>query len=74
MDEATRTQLARIYAAVEYLTELEGQDRTLVIEMSQDMLNDLIGRGELAPMADYIARYCDVISSRAEAEELAANI
>jgi hypothetical protein len=74
MDDVTRTQLGRIYAAVEYLTDLEGQDRTMVIEMSQAMLTDLIGRGELAPMVDYIARYCDVISSRAEAEELAANI
>jgi hypothetical protein len=74
MDEATRVQLARIYATVDALTELEGQDRTMVIEMSQDMISDLIDNGTIAPLADYIAHYCDVIDSREEAEQLAASI
>ena len=43
-------ELMRVYAAVDYLSQLEGQDRTLVVDMSQDMLYDLIERGE--PEAD----------------------
>ena len=67
-------ELTRVYAAVDYLSQLEGQDSTLVIEMSQAMINDLIeGRG-LAPLADYVARYCDVIDNRADAERIAADI
>ena len=67
-------QLARIYAAVEYLTELEGQDRSLVIDMSQTMLSDVIERGQLDPMADYIRRFCDVIDGPADVERIAADI
>lgn len=73
-DQPVTTQLMRIYAAVDYLSDLEGQDRSLVVEMSQAMLNDVIEGRDLAPMIDYIARYCDVIDSRAEAEQIAANI
>lgn len=74
MDEATRTQLSLIVVAVETLTEHEGQDQGLVIEMSQHMLHDLIHGGELAPMVDYVARYCDVLDSREDAGALAARI
>lgn len=74
MSEPTTTQLTRIYWAVEYMTNLEGQDHTLVIEMSQAMLNDVIeGRG-LAPMIDYIRRYCDVLDGPEDAERIAAEI
>jgi hypothetical protein len=67
-------QLNRIYFAVEYLANLEGQDQGLVIEMSQAMLNDLIeGRG-LVPMLEYIKRYCDVIDGPEDAERIAADI
>jgi hypothetical protein len=70
----TTTQLNRIYFAVEYLANLEGQDRSLVIEMSQAMLNDVIeGRG-LAPMADYLRRYCDVLDGPEDAERMAADL
>ena len=67
-------QLNRIYAAVEYVANLEGQDRSLVIEMSQTMLDDLIERGELYPMVNYIRRFCDVIDGPADAERIAADI
>ena len=60
-DAVTATQLNQIYWAVEYMTNLEDQDRTRVIEMSQAMLSDLIERGALAPMADYVKKFCDVI-------------
>jgi hypothetical protein len=70
----TTTTLNRIYWAVEYMANLEGQDPSLVIEMSQAMLNDVIeGRG-LGSMIDYVARYCDVIDSAADAERIAAEI
>lgn len=70
----TTTQLNRIYFAVEYIANLEGQDRSLVIEMSQAMLNDVIeGRG-LSPMIEYVRRYCDVLDSPADAERIAADI
>lgn len=66
--------LQRVYAAVDRLMEEEGQDRTMVIEMSQDMINDLIETGELKPMVKYIAHYCDVVDSREEAQEIADDI
>ena len=70
----TTEQLNRIYAAVEYMTNLDGQDRTLVIEMSQAMLNDLIEGRDLAPMAEYVGRFCDVADSADDAERIAADI
>jgi phage anti-repressor protein len=68
------TQLNRIYDAVEYMTNLEGQDRTLVIEMCQAMLSALIEGHDLHPLVEYVARYCDVIKSEAEAERIASEI
>ncbi len=71
---ATTTQLNRIFYAVDYMADLEGQDPVLVIEMSQAMLNDLIeGRG-LKPMVEYVERYCDVIDSAADAERIAGDL
>jgi hypothetical protein len=71
---AMATQLNRVYAAVDHMSELEGQSRSLIIEMSQAMLNDVIeGRG-LAPMVDYVKHYCDVIDSAADAALIAADI
>jgi hypothetical protein len=71
---ATSTQLGRIFCAVEYMADLEGQDKALVVEMSQAMLNDVIeGRG-LKPLAEYVRRYCDVIDSVADAERIASEI
>lgn len=65
MDENTRQQLSRIYFAVEYLSSDEitddGQDSSLVIEMSQTMMSDLLNDGQLKPTATYIRRYCDVM-------------
>jgi hypothetical protein len=70
----TAIQLGRIYAAVDYMSGLEGQDPVLLIEMSQAMLNDVIeGRG-LEPMVEYVKRYCDVLDSSADAERIAGDI
>ena len=71
---ATTAQLNRIYAAVDHMADLEGQDAMLVIEMSQAMLNDLIETGDLAPMVEYVKRYCDVIDSAADAERIADDL
>jgi hypothetical protein len=67
-------ELSRVYAAVDYLSGLEGQDTALTSEMSQAMLNDLIEHGQLNPMNTYIRRYCDVVDSPEEADEIAADI
>jgi hypothetical protein len=71
---AITTQLNRIFYAVDYMSNLEGQDRTLVIEMSQAMLNDVIEGHGLMPMASYVKRYCDVIDSEADAERIADDL
>lgn len=72
--EPVAVQLNRIYAAVDYMANLEGQDRSMVVEMSQAMLNDVIeGRG-LAPMAGYVKRFCDVLDSPGDADRIAADI
>jgi hypothetical protein len=71
---AMTTLLNRMFYAVDYMAELEGQDRTLVIEMSQAMLNDLIEGHGLKPMVEYVKRYCDVIESDADAERIAGEI
>lgn len=74
MSQPGATQLNRIFYAVDYMSKLEGQDPVLVIEMSQDMLNDVIeGRG-LKPMAEYVRHYCDVIESGTDAERIAGEI
>ena len=71
---ATTTQLNRIFYAVDYMSNLEGQDAALVIEMSQAMLNDVIEGHGLKPMAEYVKRYCDVIDSEADAERIADDL
>ena len=70
----TSEQLSQVYWAVEYMTNLEGQDHTLVIEMTQAMLNDLIEENRLAPMAGYVSKYCDVIDGPEDAERITADI
>jgi hypothetical protein len=66
--------LNRIYAAVDHIRDLDGQDQTLVLDMSQAMLDDVINGGELAPMIDYVTRYCDVYDSPAHARQIADDI
>jgi|GEM_PF-4415509 len=71
---ATAAQLNRMYSAVDYVADLEGQDRSLVIEMSQAMLLDVIERGGLKPLVEYVQRYCDVLESADDAERIAEDI
>jgi hypothetical protein len=67
-------KLQRVYAAVDYLRELEGQDLGYLVDMSQEMLNDLIESGDLKPMLIYVRRYCDVIDGPDDATRIAADI
>jgi len=67
-------QLNRIYSAIDYMANLEGQDRSMVIDMSQAMLNDLIEGHGLSPMIDYVTRFCDVLDSPEDADRIAADI
>ena len=66
--------LNRIYNAVDYVSQLDGQDQTLALEMSQQMLSDLINTGEIKPMIDYVRQYCDVIDSPEDAQRIADDI
>lgn len=66
--------LNRIYTAVDYVSNLDGQDTTLVLEMSQQMISDVINVGALHSMLEYVKRYCDVYDSPEHAEQIAADI
>jgi hypothetical protein len=66
--------LQRVYAAVDYISQLEGQDPVLVIEMSQFMINAIIEGDPLPPMIDVVRHYCDVIDGPEDAERIAADI
>jgi hypothetical protein len=70
---AITTQLNRMFDAVDHMSNLEGQDPHLVIEMSQAMLGDVTGGG-LRPLVEYVKRYCDVIDSETDAERIAGEI
>lgn len=75
-DDSTVTvaQLRRICWAVDHLAGIENQTRSLTLDMSQQMLADIIeGRG-VAPVVDYVKRYCDVIDGSDGAERIAAEI
>lgn len=74
MDASAISVLNRIYAAIEHMTGLEGQDPMLIIEMSQAMINDVIETGDILPMIDYVKRYCDVIDGPEDAELIASDI
>jgi len=66
--------LNRIYAAVDYVSNLDGQDTELVLDMSQQMLSDLINTGSIKPMIEYVKRYCDVIDGPDDIQRIADDI
>jgi hypothetical protein len=74
MDASAISVLNQIYAAINYMSELEGQDPVLVVEMSQAMINDAIERGDIFPMIEYVKRYCDVIDGPEDAGRIASDI
>ena len=75
MATITSEVIQKIYAAVDYMSGLEGQDKQLTLDMSQAMLNDVIELGHLKPMIEYVNYYCDVIDFEHDgAEGIAANM
>lgn len=74
MDADIREQLQLVYAATEFMANVDGQDAMLVIEMSQAMLSDVLNTGMLADLTGYIRRYCDVIDQVADADQIVADI
>jgi hypothetical protein len=66
--------LDRIKTAIDVMTDLEGQDRTQVIEMSQQMLTDVIETGQLYPMISYVKKYCTVADDENDYIEIAENL
>lgn len=64
--------LRLIYATVDKLTEIENRDDSMLLEMTQAMINDLIETGSIRPVADYIAHY--TYMTREECDILAAQI
>ncbi len=55
------SQIRKVKATMNRISELEGQDKGLVIEMTEAMLTDLEVDGELQPLTRYIERYCYVL-------------
>jgi hypothetical protein len=70
----TVNTLNRIYAAIDYMSNLENQDTMMTLEMSQQMISDVINTGEIKPMIDYVKRYCDVIDGPEDAQRIADEI
>lgn len=70
----TNKLIQRVYAAVDYMMELDYMDRQLVVEMSQAMLNDILQTGSLQDMIHYVRHYCDVIDSEDDAIRIANDI
>ena len=70
-------QLYVVRTAVEYFMTVlneDGQTQGLTLEMSQRMLSDVIETDGLAPLVEYVKRYCDVIDGPEAAECIAAEI
>lgn len=81
MDDATRAQLELIYRTIEYMISLDGQDRSMIVEMSQAMLADVLDSSVLRDNAEYmlavhVLRYCTVLEAPEEAgaRRMAADI
>jgi len=74
MDATTLQILNRIYATVDTMSNEESQDRSMVVEMSQAMINDLIESGQIMPIVEYVKRYGTIFDNAQEADEFAASI
>jgi len=63
-----------IWAATEYMRELENQDQVAVLDFSQSMLWDLIQTGAVGPMIGYVRQYCDVTDGPEDTQRIADEI
>jgi hypothetical protein len=68
------SQLQRIYSTIDYLSNLEGQDMTLVVELNLCMINAVIEGDTMVSTLELVKRYCDVIDSEADAMRIAEEI
>ena len=67
--------LQTVYRAADFLRDLEGQDISLILEMSQAMINDLIETGEFQrTLEEYVRHYCDCYESEDELAAIIADI
>ena len=71
MSEVRTSSLELMKRAIDMVSDLEGQDQTLTVEMSCQMLTDLIENGDLAPMIIYVTQYVDVMDDDTNRMELA---
>lgn len=65
--------ILRVYAVIDRLTDRENRDDSMLLEMSQEMLGDIIANGNLTKsLTDYIAHY--TYFTREESINFAASI
>lgn len=62
-----------VRAAIAFLSNEEGQDRSYTLEMVEQMLFD-ITTGQFHELEMYVRRYCNIITNAEEAEEIARGI
>lgn len=76
LDPQATAALKTMQAAITVLADLEGQDHTLVLEMAQDMLNDILNHeGQLSFSLDfYVRRYCDLLDGPDDVAPIVASI
>ena len=74
--QSTDDMIRTVQASITVLADLEGQDHTLVLEMAQRMLADILDpdRRELLPLSKYVRHYCDVIDGPDDADPIVADI
>jgi hypothetical protein len=74
MANVRETELHSIYMAINYMSNLENQDRGMVIDMSQAMIDDLITDGALSLMKNYVQQFCDVIDGQEDIDRITSEI
>lgn len=66
-------ELKWVWASVEYMLRDENQDRTMALEMSQDMIGDIIA-GQFDAVQNYIRHYSTTIDGNADLDAIVREI
>lgn len=66
-------ELKWVWATVEYMLRDENQDRTMALEMSQDMIGDIIA-GQFDAVQNYIRHYSTTIDHNADLDAIVREI
>jgi hypothetical protein len=69
MSTVLEDQIEQVMFAVDVLSNISAQDRTMVLEMSQTMLRDIIENRRLAPMNEY-SHFIDCTDTADETDQL----